>query len=204
MVKNLLSILFGYFFGKLNHDYDEGYYDLTVKDSSYIPPYSGHLANRGDWINEDWYYKEPDYKKRYVNVSNKYNGYCISIDWEKYENSIKSLECRDQKEAELVMEGIIQDNKEINLKNNIDEFRYIYSFEYGDKIEINLSIKKYKKSISGIIINPKGNIIDIIACKNEIEALDLINNMKGYYKHYRRVIIKKYKEDELCNSIKKV
>jgi len=193
--KGILGYIVGFFLGSFGSR--EKLIELGRKsciweepNSKYIPPYSGHYINRGDCDNEDWYYKELLYKRRYVNVVDKGEYYLVSIDWMKKRDSIAYYECNDMRDAEVEAEYFYLEYspiKEVKCKNTKASY-FIYTIETKDKIIIKVTAKEDKDMRKHRLQKETNHrILDSIKCLDEDEVIELIDDMKYYYESYKIV-----------------
>ena len=188
MSKEIIYGIIGYFLGILDSKEEP----IEQNDSGYIRPFSGHLANRGDWYNEDWYFKELKYKKRYVNIVEEQDSYIISIDWYKNDEAIDYCICESQEDAEVEVECFNLEygmDKEVILKN-VKASYFIYTID--TVIDINIIItdcfnERYYNNYKNIMKEDSFKVLDFIKCLDKDEALELAYDMVNYYEEYKDV-----------------
>lgn len=202
MDNGILGCIVGFFLGTFGTkdkliEIGRKNWERQMLKSNYVPPYSGHWVNRGGWYDEDWYFREPEYKSRYVNVVEENESYIITIDWHKKSNAIDYCICKDQLDAETEMECFRIDYsclKEIICKEN-DEQCYIYTIDTKDEIIIKISNQKDEELYAARRLhNDKTDfrVLDLITCLDESEAQELLYDMRYYYEEYKTVNIESY------------
>lgn len=198
MSKGLIGGIVGYLLGTLgsNKNLIELGRISTEKrmgKSQYVPPFTGHWINRGDWNNEDWYFYEHKYRLRFVNVVRKKEHYVISIDWFKKEDAVDYVECFNQREAEMEAECFKIDytgENKVILENTKAKY-FIYTILKKNEIIIKLTDVEDKQFKQRNRLNNDKNFIalDYIKCFDLKEGLSLLEELKDYYTRYRKIKI---------------
>ena len=204
MLKEIIYGIAGYFLGTLDSRGEGVDIELNKDD---IPPFSRHFVNAANCASEDWYLKEPMYRKRYVNIVDKQSHYVISIDWYKKDEAIDYCICDNQQEAEFEVEmfkieygAVIEEDKDIRLEN-VQARYFIYTINRN--IDINIKItdyveEEYDENYHHLRKEDNFEVIDFIKCLDKDEALELAYEMRDYYKKYKYVeVYKNYSREPL-------
>jgi hypothetical protein len=157
------------------------YFRRDVRQSqneNYLPRYTGYWFNKGSEYNEDWEWKEPIFRKRYVNLLQHSENYKAHLSWMRDPDALDCEECEDQIHAQLIMEAYELGDMDKIITLSYEELPcWIQVFEEKDILIIKIS--ETKKELA----------METIPCFGQSEAKDLIQKMNTHYSCYRRVCL---------------
>lgn len=161
----MLEFIFGFLFGmnsrKCNDNICEDDMIKQNKKSKYVPKFNGYYKNEATYLDEDWKWIDPKFRKRYLNIYREDIKTILKGSWVKDGTADEIYECDDQRELELTvelyrdLEGyeniVIYENEKdlvylnVQLKRNIiisidkfkknDCYECIYCFNYEEQFE---------------------------------------------------------------------
>ncbi|WP_270566781.1 hypothetical protein [Clostridium beijerinckii] len=170
----VIDFIIGYLLG-YSQNMDQQIYEDEIKNSKYVPKFTGYYSNEGTRYNEDWKWIEPQYRKRYLNIFKDKRKLVLRGSWIKDKSADECIICKNQGELEI----------EVNIQNRI-EFEREIIYETKDELvylnvelneDIRISIDRFKKE----------DCFDSISCLDMEEAEELLENMEDHYRKYRHV-----------------